>query len=559
MTRLAAALLLTFSATALVSHAALAQLPAPAPTAAAATAAATAPAFDLQTDVLRDMRAFDVPGMAIAIVKDGKVIAARGFGVRKLGEPAPVDGKTLFEVASNSKAFTAVALAMLVDEGKLAWDDPVTKHLPDFQMYDAYVTHEMTVRDLLTHRSGLGLGAGDLLWWPTTTFSSDEIIEKLRYIRPATSFRNSYAYDNLLYIAAGKIVATKAGKSWGQAIHDRILAPVGMSTTTTSLADNAGVVNQSNAHSKIDDKIAAVKSMPVPNGVGAVGINTNAEDMARWMTVLLDAGKLPGTDAQGNDKRLFSAARSRELWSAQTPIRIAEPNPLLAATKPNFRAYGLGFELKDYKGMKIAMHGGALQGFYSQVTMVPEAHLGIAILTNAESGPAMTALQYRILDHYLHIAPTDWIGRFASITAAAHEKELARVKATAGKQGGTAQNAHHAPPSLPLDAYDGDYVDAWYGKVSIKRVGDQHILSFSRTPDLSGPLEHFQHDTFIVRWKERNFNADAYVTFALNPDGSIERMKMAPISKETDFSYDFADLNLVPVKDQAKAEAKAKD
>jgi CubicO group peptidase (beta-lactamase class C family) len=535
MNRLAAALLLAFTATGVLAQGA--------PAAPAATTA-EAPAFNLEADVLRSMKTFDVPGMAIAIVKDGKVVAARGFGVRKLGQPAPVDGQTLFEVASNSKAFTAVALAMLVDEGKLAWDDPVTRHLPDFQMFDAYVTHAMTVRDLLTHRSGLGLGAGDLLWWPTTTFTADEIIEKLRYIRPATSFRNSYAYDNLLYIAAGKIIASKSGKSWGETVRERILTPVGMSMTTTSLAESAGVLNQSNAHARIDDRIAAVKSMPVPNGAGAVGINTNAEDIARWMMVLLDAGKLAnaGKDAQGKDVRLFSEARSREMWSAQTPIRIAEPKPALAATRPNFRAYGLGFELKDYKGMKLATHGGALQGFYSQVTLVPEAKLGIAILTNAESGPAMASLQYRILDQFLAIAPTDWIGRFDAVTQEAHAKELARIAKEAGRRVGKSQ------PSLPLAAYDGDYVDAWYGKVSITPEGGKHMLRFSRTPDLSGPLEHFQHDTFIVRWKERNFNADAYVTFSLNPDGSIERIKMAPISTETDFSFDFADLNLVPVK-----------
>ena len=164
--RTAAAVLLAFTAVAANAQAALVASP---PVAAAS-------AYDLDADVARVLKLFDVPGVAIAIVKDGKVVAARGFGVRKLGEPAPVDGKTIFEIASNSKAFTAAALAMLVDEGKLAWDDPVTKHLPDFQMYDAYVTHEMTVRDLLVHRSGLGLGAGDLLWWPTTSFTTDEII-----------------------------------------------------------------------------------------------------------------------------------------------------------------------------------------------------------------------------------------------------------------------------------------------------------------------------------------------------------------------------------------------
>jgi CubicO group peptidase (beta-lactamase class C family) len=530
MNRLAAAILLAFS----TLGASYAQAP-------ATTTAVAAPAFNLEADVNRTMRTFDVPGIAIAVVKDGKVVAAQGFGVRKLGEPAKVDGQTLFEIASNSKAFTAAALAMLVDEGKLSWDDRVTKHLPDFQMYDAYVTHEMTVRDLLTHRSGLGLGAGDLLWWPSTGFTADEIIEKLRYIRPATSFRNSYAYDNLLYIVAGKIVAQKSGKSWGDTVRERILKPVGMNATTTSLAENAGIQNQANAHARIDGKISAVKSMPVPNGAGAVGINTNAEDIARWMNVLLDQGKLPGTE-----QRLFSAAQGREMWTAQTPMKISEPMPPLAATKPNFSAYGLGFQLRDYKGMKVAMHGGALQGFYSRVLLVPEAKLGIAILTNAESGGALSALQYRLLDQYLGAAPSDWIKLVSDVENEAHAKELARQKNASGTRAAKSQ------PSLPLAAYDGEYLDSWYGKATIKPVGGKHMLSFSKTPDLVGELEHFQHDTFIVRWKERNFNADAYVTFSLNPDGSIERMKMAPVSTETDFSFDFADLTFVPVKAKAK-------
>jgi CubicO group peptidase (beta-lactamase class C family) len=509
--------------------------PAPAPAGAAAPQAA----FDLEADVKRVMRTFDVPGIAIAVVKDGKVLVARGFGVRTLGEPAPVDAATLFEVASNSKAFTAAALAMLVDEGKLAWDDPVTKHLPGFQMYDAYTTHAMTVRDLLTHRSGLGLGAGDLLWWPTTNFTTDEIIEKLRYIRPATSFRNSYAYDNLLYIVAGKIVADKAGKSWGAAIRERILKPVGMDATTTSLAENAGNPDLASAHSKIGEKAVPVKSMPVPNAVGAVGINTNAQDVARWMMVLLDGGRI-GT--AGKDVRLFSADQARELWAAQTPMRIADPKPALAATRPNFLAYGLGFQLRDYQGRKVVLHGGALQGFYSRLIMVPEAKLGIAILTNAESGGALNALQYRLLDAYLGAPPTDWIKLVSDVENATHEEEMHK------QQGAATARAAASQPSLPLASYDGDYRDPWYGLVTIKAVGSRHVMSFAKTPDLTGELEHWQHDTFIVRWKERNFNADAYVSFALNPDGSIERMKMAPISKETDFSYDFADLNFTPVK-----------
>jgi CubicO group peptidase (beta-lactamase class C family) len=542
MNRIAAALLIAFSGAALAQTSATVPVSAP----AAAPSAAPLQLNHLDADVERVMKLFDVPGIAIAVVKDGQVLAARGFGVRKLGAPDKVDGKTLFEVASNSKAFTAAALAMLVDEGKLAWDDPVTKHLPDFQMYDAYVTHEMTVRDLLTHRSGLGLGAGDLLWWPTTSFSTDEIIHKLRYIQPATSFRSSYAYDNLLYIVAGKIIAAKSGKTWGETIRERILTPVGMATTTTSLAENAGNPNVANAHSKINEKIAAVKAMPVPNAVGAVGINTNAEDIARWMNVLLAGGKLPAgsaTGADGKEARLFSAKQARELWTAQTPMRTGEPNAKLAGTKANFAAYGLGFQLRDYHGRLLALHSGALQGFYSKVVLVPEEKLGIAILTNAESGGSLNALQWQLLGRLVdRDDKTDWIGAVASVEEEMHAKEKARL-ATAG-----AARAARSQPSLARTAYDGDYQDPWYGIATIKHVGGKQVLSLSRTPDLTGELEHYQHDTFIVRWKERNFNADAYVTFALNPDGSIERMKMQPISTETDFSYDFQDLNFTPVK-----------
>ena len=534
MNRIAAAILLVFSFNAAVAQTA-------AVTAAPAAPAAPAQTYDLEADVKRSLKTFDVPGMAIAIVKDGKVVAARGFGVRKLGEPVPVDGKTLFEIASNSKVFTAVALAMLVDEGKLAWDDPVTKHLPDFQMYDAYVTKEMTVRDLLVHRSGLGLGAGDLLWWPTTSFTTDEIIHKLRYIRPATSFRNSYAYDNLLYIVAGKIIAQKSGKSWGDTVRERILTPVGMTATTTSLAENAGNPNLSAPHSKIEGKITAVKHVPAHNAVGAVGINTNAEEIAKWMNVLLAEGVV-GKDAAGKEVRLFSEKQSREIMSPQTPMKISEPKPPLKATRPNFFAYGLGLQLRDYKGRKLAMHGGALQGFYSRVVLVPEEKLGIAIFTNAESSGAMTSLQYRLLDHYLGAAPSDWIKLIHDVETEATAKDLAKQK----KVGAT--RAAKSEPSLPIASYDGEYEDAWYGLVSIKPEGKKRVMRFSRTPDLAGELEHFQHDTFIVRWKERNFNADAYVTFSLNPDGSIERMKMAPVSEQTDFSYDFQDLLFVPVK-----------
>jgi CubicO group peptidase (beta-lactamase class C family) len=539
-TRLATALLLAFAGIAMPSAAAAADL------AGAAQPAAAAPvsSFDLDADARLALKSFGVPGMAIAIVKDGQVLAARGYGVRRLGQSTPVDGKTLFEVASNSKAFTAAALAMLVDEGKLNWEDPVAEHLPGFRMYDAYASGAMTVRDLLTHRSGLGLGAGDLLWWPTTTFSADDIIGRLRYIKPATTFRNSYAYDNLLYIAAGKIVADKAGKPWGEAVRERILAPLGMDGTVTSVAQMRASGNYAAPHSKLGERQSVVEPMLVENAAGAVGIDTSAEDMARWMNLLLAGGKLP------DGRQLFSAERARELWTEYTPMQISEPPPALAATRPNFAGYGLGFNLRDYQGRKLALHGGALQGFYSRVLMVPQEKLGIAILTNAENSALMTALQWRILDHYLHLPERDWIRLYADDEARKHREELAR------QEQAVAARAARSAPSLPLAAYDGEYRDPWYGSVAIREQGGQHVLSFSHTPDLTGVLEHFQHDTFIVRWQARNLNADAYVTFALNPDGSIERIKMAPVSGETDFSFDFADLELKPVQAPKKAKGK---
>jgi CubicO group peptidase (beta-lactamase class C family) len=393
----------------------------------------------------------------------------------------------------------------------------------------------MTVRDLLVHRSGLGLGAGDLLWWPTSTLSADDVIHRLRFIRPATSFRSAYAYDNLLYIVAANIIERTSGRSWSQLLHERIFGPLGMQASTASVLENAGNPNLAGSHSLIDGKVTAVRPFPVPNGAGAVGVNSNAEDMARWMIALLDGGKV-------GERQLWSAAQAREMWTAQTPMPISEPAAALAATRPNFLAYGLGYQLRDYKGMKVVQHGGALLGFYSHVVMVPQARLGVAILTNAENGAVLTALQWRVLDHYLGGVATDWIALSRQVQDASRAKARAAVGAAAGAR------AAQSRPSLALSRYNGEYQDAWYGKVSIRQEGGKQVLAFANTPALVGELEHFQYDTFIVRWKQRNLNADAYVTFSLNADGSIERMKMAPVSSETDFSYDFADLLFLPVK-----------
>ncbi|MBO0798784.1 MAG: serine hydrolase [Blastocatellia bacterium] len=504
---------------------------------------------DLNDYVARVLKEFEVPGLAIAIVKDGKVVLAKGYGVRRLGEPALVDDQTLFGIASNTKAFTAAALAILVDEGKISWDDPVTKHLPGFQMYDPYVTREMTVRDLLTHRSGLGLGAGDLMFFPPTNFTRDEIVARLRYIKPATSFRSKYAYDNVLYLVAGQVVAAVSGKSWDDFIKERIFKPLGMTASNTSVKDLQPGGNFISPHQKVEGHLQPVPYMNLDNTAPAGAINSNVAEMAKWVIVQLDEGAIndgqktsaPNEDGQMGKRRLFSQKQSREMWSAQTPIAVGNPPPPLSNLRANFTAYGLGWGLNDYRGHKVVSHSGGLAGMVSRVRMIPDLKLGVVVLTNQEAGGAMEAISYHIIDHYLNAPATDWVSAFRTVA----EQQLAQAKEVEQKQ--VAAHNAESKPSLALAKYAGRYLDAWYGEVTIALENDKLVLRFSHTPGLIGELEHWQYDTFIARWRDRSLNADAFVTFALKPDGGIEQMKMVPVSPLTDFSFDFQDLLFTPI------------
>ena len=494
---------------------------------------------DLDAFAARTLKEFEVPGLAIAIVKDGKVILTKGYGVRRMGESAPVDEQTLFGIASNTKAFTAAALAILVDEGKISWDDPVTKHLPGFQMYDPYVTREMTVRDLLTHRSGLGLGAGDLMFFPPTTFTREEIVSRLRYIKPATSFRSKYAYDNVLYLVAGQVVAAVSGKSWDDFIKERIFKPLGMTASNTSVKDLRTGMNFVSPHQKVEGHLQPVPYMNIDNTAPAGAINSNVAEMAKWVITQIDEGAM--NDGQNGNRRLFSQRQSREMWSAQTPIAVGIPPPQLSALKTNFSAYGLGWGLNDYRGHKVVSHSGGLAGMVSRVRIVPDLKLGIVVLTNQEAGGAMEAIAYHIIDHYMGAPATDWIASFRTLS----ELQMAQAREVEKRQ--SAARDAESKPSLPLSKYCGRYNDAWYGEATIALESGKLVLRFGHTPGLVGDLEHWQFDTFIARWRDRSLNADSFVSFALKPDGAIDQMKMVPVSPLTDFSFDFQDLLFVPV------------
>jgi len=486
--------------------------------------------------VIRVMHQFKVPGLSLAIVKDGRAVLVRGYGVRTLGQSAVVDEKTLFGIASNTKAFTATALALLVEDNKIKWDSPVIDYLPGFQMYDPYVTREMTVRDLLVHRSGLGLGAGDLLWWPPSDLDRKEITRRLRFIKPATSFRTAYAYDNVLYTVAGELIQAVSGRTWEEFITERILQRIGMDGTEVLHSASLKGGNIATPHAEVDGTVRPVAAFTADNVNPAGGIHSSAEDMAKWMIVQLDSGRL------GDTGRLFSASSARQLWSLVTPIPIGNINSDFSDLQPNFRGYALGFSLRDYLGKKIVSHTGGLPGYVSRVTLVPEIKTGITVLTNQEAGEGFEVITNYLLDFYLRGKTVDRLAAY--IRDKARTDSLLKVEA----QKTESKRNTDSRPSLPLKNYAGLYTDAWYGDVRIDCVNDALVMTFTHTPSLLGDLQHWQYDTFVVRWRDRELRADAFITFALTPDGRIDQAKMEAVSSATDFSFDFHDLLLKPKK-----------
>ncbi len=496
--------------------------------------AQTAPP-DLDSYVASSMKTFEVPGIAVAIVKDGKVIVAKGYGVRKLGDSTPVDEYTMFGIGSNTKAFTTAALAGLVDAGKLSWDDPVYQRLPGFVMYDPYVSHEMTIRDLLTHRSGMGLGEGDLLFWPHTTYTRDEIIYKLRFMKPVSSFRSHYAYDNLLYMTAGQIIPAVTGISWDDYISQHIFAPLGMSHSNVSNAAFKPGDDYAFPHEQVDGKLQAIPFEVLDNAGPAGAINSCAADMAKWVQLQLNRGKF--VDHEG---RLFSEQQSKAMWSPQTILPISNPPPPLAALKITFADYALGWGLRDYHGRKLVGHTGGVAGFVSRVLLVPDENLGVVVLTNAEEVGAFDSILYHVLDHYFGLPETDWIRAFKSVKDA-REKEAAETIKKA-----ESARASESKPSLPLEKYAGTYNDAWYGPITIRAENGGLVITFDHTPAMVGDLQHWQYDTFKAHWRDHTIE-DAFVSFSLKPDGGIESARMAAVSPLADFSFDYQDLLLWPL------------
>jgi CubicO group peptidase (beta-lactamase class C family) len=485
-----------------------------------------------------------VPGMAIAIVEDDRVTFAKGFGVKALGKPERVDADTIFPTGSTGKAVTVAALAILVDQGRIGWDDKVIDHLPGFQMYDPWVTREMTIRDLLVHRSGLGLGEGDLLFVPRTNLSRAESVRRLRYLKPATSFRSGYAYDNVLYMVAGQLIESVSGETWEKFVASHVLKPAGMLHSTSDEDDRFATANRAQPHARLNGGLRGAGDQEMLDerdelgrtAAPAGGLAVSANDMARWLLIQLGGGRLPGGSG-----RLFSEAAHAQMWRPAVVMPIAERPPALRLTQPTLSNYALGWDVEDYRGAKVIWHGGAVFGFLTAVVLLPDKHVGFSIQINSEDGEITRGLMYELLDHYLGLPRTDWVAAYRA------EKQRRVSDALATLRARTAKPAS-AGPSLPIAGYTGTYKDPWYGDINIAVMDGLLRIDFKSTPRMGGVLEHWQYDTFVTRFDDKTIEP-AYVTFALDADGKIDRVTMKAVSPLADFSYDYHDLLFTPVQE----------
>lgn len=443
----------------------------------------------LDEAILQASKPWDVPGFAVAVILDGKVVHAAGYGRRDIRSEAQVDENTLFAIASNTKAFTSAAIGMLVEEGKLSWDDRVVDHLPGFQLYDPWVTQEIRIRDLLAHRSGLGTFSGDLIWYGTD-YDAAEVVRRARFLPQAGAFRGSYGYSNILYIAAGEIIESVSGQDWQTFIQQRILRPLSMTDTQLSVKDLEGRQNVATPHGRHKGQVHPFEWQAWDSAAAAGGMLSSAADMARWLSLQLSLGRL------GND-RLWRPETTAEMWAPHNPIRVGSATRDLQPST-HLQAYGLGWGLRDYQGRLLIGHGGAYDGMFSRVDLVPEEGLGIVVLTNSMTSLPV-ALSYLLLDHFLNVDPaTDW----SSIYRDRDTRSEAGREARLSRRLETPEVVQ--PPPLPLAAYAGRYGGPLYGDVEVRVSEGGLVLKFLPNPALIGDLIPLHLNTFEVRWRQPN-------------------------------------------------------
>jgi CubicO group peptidase (beta-lactamase class C family) len=468
----------------------------------ASPAAQPAPLTGFDDLVARAMKDWRVPGLAMAVAKDGKIVVERGYGVRQLGQPAPVDSHTLFAIGSTTKAMTAALVGMLVDDKLLAWDDPVVKHLPWFQLKDPAVTRELTVRDLLTHRGGLG--NADYLWYGQSN-STEEILKRVRLIEPAYSVRSSFIYQNIMYAAAGAVIEAAGHKPWAEMIRLRIFEPLGMRDSIATAATLKAHANVAAPHDIVGGQVRAIDNMSVDPVASAGAVWSSVSDMARWMQFLLDGGRIGGSGG----KRLLGEATFAELFKPQT-IAPFDMYPTTSVVKPHWMTYGLGWFQQDYRGRAVDFHTGSIDGMTAIHGLMRDDRLGVYVLANLDHAEVRHALMYTVLDRYIGAPERDWSAELLKLyTGIKQQADESREKEEAKRVRGTT-------PSLPLAQYAGTYSDPLRGDVEVT-LSDGG-LRLRHGPGFVGRLEHWHYNTFRAKWTAE-WHAPALVTFALNAEG----------------------------------------
>ena len=483
---------------------------------------------------------FTIAGVAVAVVKDGEIVHQKGYGLKSIESKAKVNEHTNFGIASNSKAFTTAALAMLVEEGKLSWTDKVVDHIPEFKMYNDYVTQNFNIQDLLTHRSGLGLGIGDLMFFPDgSDFTINDIITSFQHFKPQSAFRTKFDYDNLLYMVAGEVVNRVGGKSWEQFIKERIFEPLEMDNSFTSITYIDDKSNVASPHLNNDKTLSIVEPEqwdPKKINGAAGSIYSNVNDIANWMLLHLNKGKY------GNnlEKKLFSETSQNEMWKIHTTLE-PDRNPRYNS---HFSGYGLGWRLNDMKGNMVVSHTGGLIGMFSKTILIPDLNLGIVVLTNTylDGAGVFSAVTQSIVDRYLELDDFDWASTFAK----SFQKRDGDAKEVVEKIWKITKTANIS--ELELNNFLGTFEDPWFGKIGIYEEGNKLWFRSHRSPKLKGKMFYYKANTFIAKWDDPSLvDADAFVMFGLDEEGKALNIKMKVISPLIDFSYDFQDLNFLRV------------
>jgi CubicO group peptidase (beta-lactamase class C family) len=498
---------------------------------------------DIDDIVARAMDNFTVAGVAVAVVKDGKIVHQKGYGIQSIATKKKVTENTNFGIASNSKAFTTACLAILVEEGKMSWTDKVIHYIPEFKMYNDYVTQNFNIQDLLTHRSGLGLGIGDLMFFPDgSNFTIDDILGSFQYFEPVSAFRTKFDYDNLLYLVAGEIIKRVSGLTWEQFIEQRIFNPLSMDDSYASLTYINDKSKVASPHLNKAKKLSLTDPEqwdPTKINGAAGGIYSNVHDLTNWMLVQLNKGKY----GANLEQQLFTEASQQEMWKIHTTTEVNR-NPRYHS---HFSGYGLGWNLTDVNGALVVSHTGGLIGMLSKTMLVPDLNLGIIVLTNTylDGAGVFSVVTQSLLDKYLGLDDFDWIGTYAKrLNQGASEADAVEAKIWA-----TIAAVNTA--IIDNKNYAGLYKDPWFGNIEIYEEDQQLWFRSLRSPKLSGPMQFYRANTFVVKWPASGLtDADAFVMFQLDEEGKAQGFKMKGISPAIDFSFDFQDLHLMRIDNQ---------